>query len=71
VTGGYLPLEKIDKMCPLCGFGELKRFEQSHRVFGNPNPRGIEARKCTHCGYCFAIDTAQIKKQMFDRPELD
>ncbi len=56
IISKYPPLELITEQCPICGWGKLDRFEQSHAVFGNPNPRGIYALQCDYCGYCFAIN---------------
>ena len=71
VLSGYPPLEFIAERCPVCGFGKLQKFEQSHAVFGNPNPRGIVALQCSYCGYCFAINKAKINETLKSRESLD
>lgn len=67
VASGYPPIELLKEMCPLCGWGKLGSFEQSHSVFGNPNPAGIRSVQCNYCGFCFAqshkILNAQIDKR--------
>ncbi|MCF8144247.1 MAG: serine/threonine protein kinase [Deltaproteobacteria bacterium] len=71
IESGYPPLEEIGPRCPICGFGELSGFEQSHAVFGNPNPRGIESRQCTYCGVCFPFNSAKRKEALGSRKKLD
>ena len=71
VASGYPPLEFVAERCPICGFGELQRFEQSHAVFGNPPPRGIYALQCSYCGYCFAINKKKINETLKSRKTLD
>lgn len=71
IASRYVPLEQILDICPLCGFGELTSFSQSHVVFGNPNPPGIEARKCTYCGYLFLLDENRIHESFKRRQTLE
>jgi eukaryotic-like serine/threonine-protein kinase len=61
ISMGYLPLERIGDICPICGFGALQGFERSHEIFGNPNPPGIYAWQCNYCGFCFPVNTERLK----------
>jgi len=61
------PLELLEQRCPMCGFGKLGSFEQSHAVFGNPNPRGIQALQCTYCGFCFARNVFRSREILAER----
>lgn len=71
IASGYPPLELVKENCPLCGFGTFERFQSSHMVFGNPNPSGIAALQCNHCGYCFAINFDRINQSLKKRKELE
>ncbi|MBI3293031.1 MAG: serine/threonine protein kinase [Elusimicrobia bacterium] len=71
ISSGYPPLELIAKSnCPLCGFGVLKTFDDSHCVFGNPNPSGIVSLQCNYCGYCYAINSRAVKERLSQRQQL-
>lgn len=67
----YKPLENLFYKCPICGVGELKDFNGSHIVFGNPNPRGIIGQQCSYCGVCLAINYDKIHKLLNDRKVLE
>lgn len=56
IYSGYPPLAYLQERCPICGWGRLESFEQSHMVFGNPNPAGIISVQCNYCGFCFAVN---------------
>jgi len=71
ILGRYPPLELFNSRCPTCGFGTLSKFDQSHAVFGNPNPQGIVALQCTHCHVCFAIDMAKLNAEIERRKKLE
>ncbi len=71
IESGYPPLEEIGPQCPICGVGELSGFEQSHAVFGNPNPRGIESRQCTYCGICFPFNSLKRRETLDSRKKLE
>jgi serine/threonine protein kinase len=71
ILGRYPPLELFKSRCPICGFGTLSKFDQSHAVFGNPNPQGIIALQCTHCHVCFAIDMAKLNAELERRKKLE
>ena len=71
IESGYPPLEEIGPRCPICGVGELLKFEQSHSVFGNPNPRGIDSRQCTYCGICFPFNSLKRKETLNKRKKLE
>lgn len=71
IESGYPPLEEIGPRCPICGVGELSGFEQSHAVFGNPNPRGIESRQCTYCGICFPFNSLKRRETLDRRKKLE
>ncbi len=71
IESGYPPLEEIGPRCPICGVGELSGFEQSHAVFGNPNPRGIESRQCTYCGICFPFNSLKRMETLNTRKKLE
>lgn len=64
IEDGYPPLEDIFNKCPVCGVGELDDFEGSHMVFGNQNPRGISAVRCSYCGICLARDFQKRKDNL-------
>jgi len=69
ITNGYPPIEDIFERCPICGVGSLEKFEGSHMVFGNPNPSGIFAKRCSYCGVCMAIDL-EILRNNLDKMKL-
>ena len=54
VQGGFLPLSKLGAYCPSCGWRTITEFREGHRVFGNPNPRGVRSLICELCGFIFA-----------------
>ncbi len=70
ISSGFSPLEHIQNNCPICGVGTQNTFQGSHMVFGNPNPRGIDAVKCDSCGYCMAIDHTVLNNSLNRRKEL-
>lgn len=71
IKSGYPTLEQIAKGdCPVCGSGQLKDFNGSHMVFGNPNPRGIAALQCDYCGLCFAFNRDKISENLKIKKEL-
>ncbi|MDP1559971.1 MAG: serine/threonine-protein kinase [Pirellulaceae bacterium] len=70
IRSRYQPIELIGEQCPLCGFGNLKDFQGSHMVFGNPIPNGISAGKCNYCGFCFAHGTDAVQVEMTHRKSL-
>jgi serine/threonine-protein kinase PpkA len=71
ISNAYQPLEEIFDRCPICGVGELKSFRGGHQVFGNPNPSGIHAMRCSYCGVCLAIDYDLTNKNLELRQNLD
>ena len=71
IESGYPPLEEIGPRCPICGVGKLLGFEQSHSVFGNPNPRGIDSRQCTYCGICFPFNSLKRRETLDKRKKLE
>ena len=71
ISCGYPPLEDILHSCPLCGAGHLDDFEDSHCVFGNPNPQGILSRQCSYCGFCFPVNYKKIRDILNARKEMD
>ncbi len=66
----FLPLELLDDLCPHCGIGELRDFQQSHMVFGNPMPSGISPGQCPRCGFCFARSRKIKQDEMTRRRSL-
>ena len=71
VRAGHPPLEILMQgRCPSCGWGLLKSFEQSHMVFGNPNPSGIASLQCEYCGECFAVNRKGPKALLQSRASL-
>lgn len=71
IESGYPPLKEIGPRCPICGVGELSDFSQSHAVFGNPNPPGIESRQCTYCGVCFPFNSLKRREILDRRKKLE
>jgi serine/threonine protein kinase len=71
IRAGYIPLEHLKDICPVCGWGNLNRFDQGHVVFGNPNPSGVESRKCEYCGYGFPVDVKRMKQQLNSRQNME
>lgn len=71
IRSGYPPLEEIAKKCPICGVGTLDKFEGSHMVFGNPNPKGIAPVQCSYCGYCFAVSYENQRRMLGGRTKLE
>ena len=71
ISSGRLPLELIQQVCPICGYGELTSFEQSHVVFGNPNPPGIISLQCNYCGHCFAVNRNAVKERLAQRVKFE
>ena len=67
---GFPPLELLDEHCPHCRIGKLGNFSQSHMVFGNPNPSGVQALQCNMCGYCFARSPEIRASELIRRTEL-
>ena len=51
---GFPPLREIPGRCPFCGMRDVGPFREGHRVFGNPNPRGVVSIMCNSCGFIFA-----------------
>lgn len=70
IVAGYPPLELMNHSCPFCGVGRLGPFEQSHSVFGNPNPPGIYSLQCDYCGFCFARNGKMVKESLAQRSKL-
>jgi hypothetical protein len=70
IASHYPPIELIGERCPLCGFGVVSDFQYSHAVFGNPLPPGIEAVKCSYCGYCYARSLDAAHKEQARREQL-
>jgi serine/threonine protein kinase len=70
IASHYPPIELIGERCPLCGFGVLSDFQGAHMVFGNPNPPGISAAKCSYCGYCFARAHGAVRTEQARRDQL-
>jgi serine/threonine protein kinase len=64
IRAGYPPIEKTAERCPVCGFGNIARFDGAHVVFGNPNPPGIFGLQCTYCGYCFAVNQRAVQERL-------
>ena len=65
MRSGYPPLHLLsDGFCPVCGLGELKTFESSFLVFGNPGLKGIEKLQCTICGFCFPVNAARLQQSV-------
>lgn len=56
IENRYQPLQILFRNCPMCGFGTMDRFPQSHVVYGNPNPKGFIGVKCNYCGYVMLVD---------------
>lgn len=71
IRSGRPPLELMLERCPICCIGDLRGFEGSHMVFGNPPPQGIVALQCSYCGYCFAINQKAIREALQMRRTLD
>ena len=65
IDARYPPLELLNnRSCPMCGLGELKGFDGSHMVFGNPGLQGIEKLQCTVCGWCFPVNWSRLRKSI-------
>jgi serine/threonine protein kinase len=71
IQAGYPSLEEISRRCTVCGVGDLESFQGGHVVFGNPNPRGIDAVQCSYCGVCSAINFAKRKEIFAERLTLE
>ncbi|MBZ5561380.1 MAG: serine/threonine protein kinase [Acidobacteriia bacterium] len=71
IRSGRPPLERMLQECPLCCQGDLRPFDQSYVVFGNPPPKGIVALQCENCGYCFAINREKIEERLNRATNLD
>jgi len=71
IKSGRPPLELMQQECPLCFQGNLRPFQGSHMVFGNPPPKGIVALQCEYCGYCFAINQGEIQERLNQGASLD
>lgn len=70
IDAGYPPVELLDQMCPICGFGLLQPFEQSHMVFHNPMKPGVTALQCTTCQFCMPRDTSKARAESRRRSAL-
>jgi serine/threonine protein kinase len=61
---GYPPLERIQEQCPSCGWRALENFPAGHMVFGNPNPSGVRAFRCSICGFGFVRQSDLLSKNI-------
>jgi serine/threonine protein kinase len=56
VASKRFPLEHVANACPVCGYGALKRMEQGHAFFANPQPPEYQYLQCTECGHSSAVN---------------
>jgi serine/threonine protein kinase len=65
IAGNFPPLEALAKSrCPVCGWGSVKRFEQSHMVFYHAENARIMPVQCDYCGFCFAVNANAVSNRM-------
>ena len=66
VERGFPPLDEVVYRCPSCGSRTIGEFQYGHAVFGNPNPRGVNAAICNTCGFGF-VRNVEIWRTNADR----
>lgn len=70
-TAGYPPIEVLEQRCPVCGVGELKRFDRSHLVFHNGLASGYHAKQCDYCGFCLVRNHTLMKESLQKRSQME
>ena len=72
IRSGFPPLETVWHRCPSCGWhgGNIERYDEGYRVFGNPNPKEVTSLKCNRCGFIFVRDVEILSDLEEERSKL-
>ena len=64
IDRGFPPLREIPSRCPSCGMRGVGQYREGFKVFGNPNPVGVESVLCSSCGFVFLRDNNVWRKNV-------